>query len=273
MNNALLLIALSVLSFGLSAFGQASPDRSEYPTPTVREEQIIVVDGQREIWRLEWKDIPNPDCGLTDTDGSLNCPCIGFAYGEGGDLSLVRLRRGYEIDRLRLTPLFTEQDRAVVQRWLPDYNQDFRLVDRANFAVTIKKRPSVQVMHFADYDHDGRATEFYLQTEALPCGKSVGVVIGVSTNDPSLHVFGTASSPNKTLYLQQREWEAIRKARSGPVSIVDWSCGDHAADTQTELQLNWSHEGINGIRREYTCPENGGSRRLVKEAPLSAAEN
>jgi hypothetical protein len=43
----------------------------------------------------------------------------------------------------------------------------------------IAKRPPVQLMYFGDYDHDGAATEFYLQTDAVPCGKSYGVVIGV----------------------------------------------------------------------------------------------
>src|SRR5882672_1433131 len=117
---------------------------------------------------------------------------MGFAYGESGDLYLVRLRSGTEIDRLHLTPLFEGETAAVVQRWPEDEEQDFRLAKREDFSSLVSKRPAVQVMHIDDYDHDGKRTEFYLQTEAVPCGKSMGVVVGLSTNNARLHVFGTA---------------------------------------------------------------------------------
>jgi len=192
---------------------------------------------------------------------------MGFAYGESGDLYLVRLRNGTEIDRLHLTPLFEEKE-AVVQRWPKDEERDFKLADRKGFSTLVSTRPTVQVMHLDDYDHDGKRTEFYLQTAAIPCGKSVGVVIGLSTNNARLHVFGTASNLSKPLYLQRRECQALRGASSGPVNIVDWSCGDHGADTQTEIRLQWSAEGIDGKRREFTCPPNNETRRLISEGPL-----
>lgn len=132
----------------------------------------------------------------------------------------------------------------------------------------VSKRPVVQVMHFADYDHDGHAAEFYLQTEAAPCGKSIGVVIGITTTNSRLHVFSSESNPRKPLFLQKWEWEAIRQTKSGTAKVVDWRCGDHGADTQTEFELHWSAKGIDGVRREYTCPLKHEARRLIRMNPL-----
>jgi len=255
-----LVVSVAMLQSG------ARSGSSEYPAPSIREEQTVMVHGVPETWRLQWREKPKPYC--EPSDASLTCPCTGFAFGEGGDLFLLRLRDGKEIERLHLTPLFTEEGQAVLQRWHPDNKRDFKLAERADFTRIVARRPVVKLMHFADYDHDGYATEFYLQTEALPCGKSMGVVIGVSKNNPKLHVFGTASKPTKPLYLQKEEWEALRDATKPGIEVVDWLCGDHGADTQTELELSWSVHGIDGLRREYTCPEKGVARRLIGEKPL-----
>lgn len=239
---------------------------SEYPTATVREEQHVIVNGVDEIWRLQWTTLPKPYC--EPNDASLTCHCMGFAYGEGGNLFLVRLRDGAEIDKLELTSFFTETSgSAVVQRWPADYDTDFDNSQRAGFPILVSQRATTQVMHFADYDHDGNKTEFYLQTSVLPCGKSLGIVIGLSKNNPRLHVFGSASNPNKALYLQKREWEAVRDA-SGPVEVLDWACGDHVAETETRLLLHWTREGVAGVRREYTCSSNVKTHRMIHEEPL-----
>ena len=183
----------------------------------------------------------------------------------------MRLRSGKEIDRLHLTPLFADETngKAVLQRWAPDYDADFAASDRSDFAELVRRRPTVPLLHVFDYDHDGNATEFYLQTEVLACGKRVGVVIGVSKNNPRLHVFGTASHLEKPLYMQRLEWDALREASSASLTVVDWTCGDHGAETQTELTLQWSSKGIDGVRREYACSENGKTNRLVHEDPLN----
>ena len=263
-------IAGVVLLASLRALGQndSSHKSAEYPSAMIREEQTVVVDGAREKWRLQWAEKPKLYCGADEGDISLTCPCMGFAYGEVGDLYVVRLRAGVEVDRLRLTPLFGEQPSAVVQRWAADDDQDFKLSQRDDFESTVAKRPTVQVMNFADYDHDGKETEFYLQTEALPCGKSFGVVIGLSTYNPRLHVFGTVSNPEKPLYLQKRECEALRDASSAPITVLDWACYDHAAPNETDLELRWSPQGIDGVRREYSCPSKGETGGLLSEIPL-----
>ncbi len=211
----------------------------------VREEQTITVNGVPEVWRLQWKSPPQPACDAKDQSW-MNCPCEGFAYGESGSLDLVRLRQGREVERLPLSPLFDGP--AMLQRW-PTTDKDL-----------VAKRPVVRLMNFADYDHNGAATEFYLQTSSGPCGHIQGVVIGVSSSNSRLHVFGSSLHPDKALVLQRREWDDLLNAR-GPVRVVDWFCGDHGQNKQIELRLQATPAGIEVIREVYPCP------RKVASAP------
>jgi len=268
------LLHFAVLCFiglGLSPLeAQKKSQSSEYPSPLIREERAVVVNGVEETWQLRWAAPPKPVCEPSDV--SLTCPCQGFAYGEGGELDVVRLRNGSEVDRLHITPLFDERvivpERvAIVQRWPTDYEKDFDASLQDDFQADVAKRPVVQVMHFADYDHDGAATEFYLQTEALPCGKSFGIVIGISRTIPQLHVFGTASHPGKPLHLQKHEWEALRDA-TGPVEVLDWPCGDHGSQIQTVLRLHWTADGIEGAERSLECTREGNPGEFISEEPL-----
>ena len=260
---AALFVGIGLL---LPGFGQTKKQVSEYPSAKIREEQQVKVNGVIETWQLEWKAAPHPACDPNEI--SLTCPCIGFAYGEAGDLDVVRLRKGIEIERLHITPFFSDFDgEAVVQRWRADYKNDFKNSEREDFPIVVSRRPTVRVMYFNDYNHDGWNTEFYLQTEAIPCGKSSGIVIGVSKLNPKLHVFDTASERSTALYLQKREWEALRDA-SAPIEVWDWPCGDHGALTATTLLLRWTPRGIAGSRREYACPGGVKSKKPILEDPL-----
>ena len=262
------LITLLCWAAFMQSQNSAPRETSEYPAASVRERQVIVINGRQEQWRLEWKGPVKPYCGANEASVAITCPCHGFAYGESGDLYLVRTRNGQEIDRLHLTPLFEEAGTAVVQRWPKDDRRDFNSPDKEDISKMVSKRSIVNVMHLEDYDHDGNKTEFYLQTESAPCGKSIGVVVGLSTNNAQLHVFSTAANPSKPLYMQRKEWQALRDASSNAVDVRDWACGDHGAETQTELHLQWSANGIDGKRREYTCPPNHEARKLISESPL-----
>jgi hypothetical protein len=259
------------LGIALTGFAQETQRESgsEYPSARVREEQHLIVNGQSETWQLRWASKPKPFCGADDIGSSITCPCRGFAYGEAGDLFVVRIKDGTEIDSLHLTPFFKDviDKAAVLPRW-PFYNKDFEDSGRPGFLLRVKRRAVVQVMRFADYDHDGQSQEFYLQTDVLPCGKSTGIVVGLSQPNPRLHVLGSVSNPGKPLLMKKREWQALRDA-SGPVDVVDWACGDHGADTETRLRVSWSDEGISGVRGEYTCPEDPKARRhLIRQKPL-----
>jgi hypothetical protein len=197
---------------------------------------------------------------------------MGFAYGESGDLDLIRTRDQVIVDQLHITPLFRNEFNtaftgAVLQRWEPDYHRDLDMSDRPDFATAVAGRPIVRVMDFRDYDHDGQNTEFYLQTEVLPCGKSAGVVIGVSKDKPVLHVFGTASNPGEPLIMQKFEWDALAKA-SGPVRLIDWHCFDHGAEETTMVELSWSASGIGGQRLTYSCTPDDKPGQLISKDPL-----
>jgi hypothetical protein len=168
---------------------------------------------------------------------------------------------------LKLNPLFRESSGdAVLQRHTADFEHDFP--ESSEFAVAVSKRPAVRIMNFGDYDHDGEKTEFFLQTETLPCGKSLGVVVGVSKSDAKLHAFASSDNPERPLYLQRREWNALRDARTAPVALVDWRCGDHGAEEETEVILRWSIDGITGLRRTFSCTHHLRRGGLLKTEPL-----
>lgn len=87
-------------------------------------------------------------------------------------LDLVRLRADGQREILPLTPLFEDSGRsepgAVLQRWLPE-DMDAALSPWEEERA-LDQRSVVQAMRLADYDHDGRAAEFVLQTAArCPC--------------------------------------------------------------------------------------------------------
>jgi hypothetical protein len=256
--------ALACLAMWL---GAATPQRApgwvhEYPTPTTREEAAVTVNGVEEIWALRWKSAPKPECA--EYYMAITCPCNGFAYGEAGELELVRMRERVVIDRLDLTPLIAgapEGTGPVLPRW-PKQDKDSD--DTAG--PEIRRRAVVQVMHFADFDHDGQPSEFLLTTGTVSCGHTYGMVVGISRANPRLHVFGTASQPDTPLFLQRGEWETLRKA-VGPLEMVDWACEDHGSDTETVVRLQWTAAGIDGRRRHYSCGEKGRDK-LISEEPL-----
>ena len=188
----------------LAAFAQQPNRAVEYPSPLIREQVHVVVEGVDEIWQLQWRARPKPSCSAAEGEGSLACPCAGFAYGEEGDLDVVRVRDGAVIDRLDVNPFFTET-RPTIQRWATDIDKDFPNLVKGDYTSAVSKRPVVRIMRFADYNHDGWSTEFYIQTEAM-CN-SAGVVIGLSNDNRTLHAFGTVRHPDNPLSMQDFEWK------------------------------------------------------------------
>jgi hypothetical protein len=265
---AFLLVAVIALSGEPNIHFQSSPP-TVLATPLIREEQKIVVNGISELWRLEWKSPPKSVCGPADLSSSITCPCSGFAFGESGPLDLVRLTNDREIDRLELSPLFeklfADQDGALIQRWMTQ-EKDFEFLEKesAAFVKQVQIRPAVKIMDFADYNHDGKSTEFFLQTSVEPCGKITGVVVGLDGTHPKLHPFGTAAHPDKPLVIQKREWEALLKA-TGPIEVLDWRCGDHGGEIESNMELSATNGSIRAIRREYECTEKGNRGRFLRE--------
>lgn len=241
---------------------------SQSPRPVVREEQTILVGRAIETWRLEWKTPPKPACG--PDDDSVTCPCTGFAYGEGGDLDLVRLDNGREIDRRSLAALvdnnFGGGPQAILQRWEPDSSRDFGLAESGELERQVRVRPVVRIMQFADFDHDGEATEFFLQIGTAPCGKRMGIVVGLLRGHRGLSFLSTVHNPNEPLVMEKGAWQALRDATK-PIRVTTWTCGDHGAETETELELSVGDRGVEALSREFECKDDGSRGRLLKEEP------
>jgi hypothetical protein len=259
------LICSVVLLAGIFAF-------AESPTSMIREEHKVVVDGIEEIWRLEWANPPSPTCS-PDQPEWMTCPCEGFAFGERGNLALVRNRPGREAERLSLSQLFRgdldgpgEAGEVVLRRWDVD-EKDIEKSASADFASQVRARPIASVMRLGDYDHDGRATEFLLQVGTLPCGKQMSVAIGVSRRTDRLHAFGTVEHPERPLVLEASHWAALMKANA-PIKVVDWVCGDHGSETETELELSADADGIHATRSEYKCKDDGSRGEFIDKEVL-----
>jgi hypothetical protein len=262
----ILMLCCAIVFIGTTLFAENSK-------PIVREKHKVIIDGAEELWSLQWTSTPNPACGPEDPDW-MTCPCTGFAFGESGDLELVRKRNGHEDERLSLAHVFSEYEadipatvadtpQAVLRRW-DVYKDDLDKQDSPTFAARVKARPLARIMKFADYDHDGRATEFVLQIGTLPCGKRTSVVVGISRSNPHLHVFTSVERPTQALVLQAWHWESLRRAITS-VKVIHWPCGDHGYDGVEEYELRADKGNIYAVRRQYECAENGKRGRLVKQ--------
>ena len=257
-----------LLIFWLPATGQHKP--------VIREEQRVVIGGQPEVWRLEWTTPPRTVCEPEDNYW-WTCPCSGFAFGESGKLDLVRLRQGQEVERFPLAPLFEDGETpaatagdAVLKRWdVREGDWDYMHLEpgRSSAVPGVRSRPLAIAMNLADYDHDGQATEFLLQMSSSPCGHREGVVVGVSRQMPRLHAFATAAHPDKPLVMDVRAWKALLHS-AVPTRVVVWACGDHAADTETELEVSATSGAIRVRSREFQCDANDKRGKLISEKPL-----
>lgn len=223
----------------------------------VREQKTIVVDGVPETWRLKWDKRPTIACGADDPSISGTCPCSGFAYGQQGDLTLVLIRRGAVADRLELDPFFIRDELpgdgpAVLQRW-PASLKDVNIGDNdATLMREVVDRGSVDVMRFADYDHDGGATEFLLQIGTLPCGKHQMVLVGISKRNRHLHVFRSVERPKEPLVLGSWQWEALLKSH-GTITTIEWPCGDHGSDYEWTDTLSARDGLLHDVRKSRKC--------------------
>jgi len=239
--------------------------------PLIRETRTVGVNGVTEMWQLQWRSTPKPWCDILNGPWET-APCQGFTYGEAGELDLVRYRNSREYERLHLTPFFSAfpEHGAIVQRWpaqRDDLTNGVPLLNSPEMQALLSRvraRPTVKILSLTDDDHDGNATEFFLQTEA-EAGHRYGVVVGVSANNPHLHAFGTALHPDMPLVLKDMQWFELHRRgdMNVPVRVSDWKCPDRGATTDTELELEPTAKGISVIRREYACGKE--PRQLIRE--------
>jgi hypothetical protein len=122
-------------------------------------------------------------------------------------------------------------------------------------------------MRFADYDHDGRASEFVFQMDAAPCAKKMCVVVGISRKNSRLHIFSSVDRPQEPLILRDSHWEALARA-SGPITATNLACFDHGSDVVVELELKAVDGSIWVSSAEYQCSEEGARGGLISREPL-----
>ena len=230
----------------------------------VREQKALAVNGVKEIWRLEWAAPPSSVCGADVVAAAQSCACAGFAYGEAGSLSLVRLRPGAPAERLSLAPFFKDaslpdlHELAVLRRWPPvpaaadNEDDDWHHASDWNFLQRVQARGASDVMRLADYNHDGQASEFLLQVGTRPCGKRALVLVGVSRSNPRLHVFASAEAPNTPLELGSRVWEAVRKS-ANPVHVVEWPCENHKEGVESIVTVAVRRGVFHVQRDDHPC--------------------
>jgi hypothetical protein len=240
--------------------------------PLLREARNVTVAGVAETWQLVWEQPPLPSCGPEDVTAGT-CPCAGTAYGEAGTLALVRKRGAEEIERLELAPLFGQFDgpsdvegMATLIRW-PLLDTDLARANKndPSLLADIKSRAAPTIMRFADYDHDGAETEFLLPVGTLPCAKVQYAAIGVSAQNPRLHVLGSAAHPEAMLAMPLSAWHALLVKPAG-TTVRLWECGDHGSDQRSELTVSAAKDGISAHERDFSCPENGEPAKLLRES-------
>ena len=263
------ILTASILLFS-SLKGHAEPAGRQLISssqPVVRERQRVNVDSRSEEWRLEWRTPPQPDCDPSSEEW-YTCPCDGFAFGEKGELDLVRERAGMPEERLSLSLYFApynEDSKAMaqLQRW-PVRDGDFERMSQPGFSRLVTSRPIVRIINLADYDHDGRATEFLFQIGAGPCGHRQIVLVGISRANPKLHVFGTVAHPEVPLVLESPDsWKQLLRSK-GKTTVISWPCGDHGSEDETAVELNTGTNGIRAYRLRYACGPDGKGKLLER---------
>jgi hypothetical protein len=234
---------------------------------------VVTVGGEKEEWLLKWSGPVKPVCPATKLTQAMTCPCVGFAYGEQGQLLLERKRAGAPVESLNLSSLFGEYDipadagNAVLAR-LPRHPDDpfDDITDpemARKFAANLGKRSPVEVMNVMDFTQDGTKAAFLLQVGTEPCGKRETALIGVSRRLPRLHAFVSTAHPERPLILQYRAWTALL-AKGGHAKFVDLTCGDHGSENEVE-QIIDAHGGLLSVHTNtYDCHEDGSRGARIR---------
>jgi hypothetical protein len=174
-----------------------------------------------------------------------------------GELDLVRLRPGEAPERLALSPLFGEPPRgqtrpqALLRGWKPSPRDGDLTPEQRPLAL--RHRPRTRAMVLGDYDHDGQALEFVLQTQASGCGMREAVLIGFDRHAGRLRALGTAEHPERPLVLEPETWDKLRGAAR--IEAVETPCGDHGSELEEVLRVRADDQGLHAIRELYRCTE------------------
>jgi hypothetical protein len=227
---------------------------------TIREERKVIVDGGEESWALVWRSTPSDSiCGLSEPLDSFTCPCSGFAYAQSGHLSLRRKIPGREPESLDLDDLFLRDGtpgadtnkQSLLAKWPQRDGDSDRVDDDPLFREEIRRRKAVSVLNFADYDHDGKASEFLLQVGTWPCGKHYMVAVGAIGAARHLGVIRTMEHPERPLVLPESAWKAL--LNGDLQGVVEWECDDHGSEVQQILHVAAQAGHVTAERHLLSC--------------------
>jgi hypothetical protein len=223
--NALAFAALLALTPAVPAVAQADL--------TIREERMVEVDGKPERWQLAWVGPVRDYCEAVSPEVAMTPTCAAFARGQAGRLLLRRLRDGNVVDQFDPAPAFREMGSGWTDGWsvLPRHaarEDDYErwLEDEGAFLRAVKERPPATVLELGDYDHDGKALEFLIRTEAEPSGRPLYAAVGLVGG--KLGFLASTGRPDRPLVLPRDVWTGLRD-RGGPVTRAPAACGDKAA--------------------------------------------
>jgi hypothetical protein len=262
---ASLAAALVAAAAPMSAWPQSSTNQ------VLREQTTLRIQDATETWRLVWDGKPGEVCRPDDVEDAATCPCSGFAYAESGKLALIRQRDGKDLDSLDLGPLFANTEHptedvvpgpAVLVRW-PFAVTDMDRDTDPDLVGEVKRRAPPKIMRFADYDHDGLASEFLIQVGAGPCGHTQFAAVGLSGQTHHLHALTTAAHPDRPLIMPRTAWEALLKGPNAH-TVRTLECGDHGSDVREELVVSALNGAIHAKARSFTCSENGSEKQATE---------
>lgn len=230
------------------------------PESLVRDAKEIVVAGKKEQWSLEWRTAPSFTC--VDA-GWLSCPCLNIAFGEIGDLYVIRRREGAPEERALLKDM-------ALQHW-PVYEADSERYSVAMDMEVARKRPAVPILEFDDYDHDGRATEFIIDHGSTPCMAHETMVVGSTVREAKPHLLTLKGHPDTPLVLNGRwQWEAIRDASRAQLSrgieLVQSVCGNHGSGAEYTYVVRQIGDEFEVTARTYLCNGPGDTRGTLSES-------
>lgn len=238
----------------------SAPSPAALPENLVREEKEIIVAGKKEHWRLEWKTAPSLACF---DDGWLSCPCQNVAFGEIGDLYVIRRREGAPEERALLEGM-------ALQHW-PVYEADAERYAVAMDLEVARKRPSIPILEFEDYDHDGRATEFIIDHGSSPCMAHETMVVGSTLRNAKPHLFTVKGHPDTPLTLNGRwQWEAIRDASIAQlnrgIELTQSVCGNHGSGAEYTYFVRRIGDEFEVTARTYICNGPNDTRGTLLES-------
>lgn len=234
------IAALSVAALLRGARTQAQQASS----PSVRDSVEVTLATGVERWQLVWNAPPQRYCN--DPAEAITCPCAGYEFGDQGSAAIVRSRGGRVVERFSLDALFAEgggsagPGSSTFARYVLTEDDRQAMADAADEAAIrprFEHRPLRPVLTLGDYDGDGVAAEFVLQTGAGPCGHAPSVLIGLDARG-ALHAMGRVGrAPTPLVLMSPEQWERLRNGRSG--RLVQWTCGDHGADEEESVSVRW----------------------------------